>query len=200
MLTPILVSAVLTASITALPTPTDVVRHGNDQVQQLLANKNATAEQLAARADDFVDFVELARRALGKEWNNLTPKQREEFSTTMKQLLRASYAQKAIGQSNARISYGKEKVSANEAEVPTTLEIGKGKFPVIYRLYRLDADAPWKIYDVVTDEVSLMETYRDQFRKVIAQKGYAGLLETLKRKRDELEAKGKDLLAAPKKE
>ena len=42
-------------------------------------------------------------------------------------------------------------------------------------------------YDVVTDEVSLVETYRGQFRKLLAEKGFDGLLSTLKRKRDQLE-------------
>lgn len=186
----LLTSAILALTLAATnPGPADVVRQGNDELQKILASKDVTVERLATKADEFVDFVELARRALGKEWDKLTPKQREEFSTTMKELLRASYAQKAIGQGQAKITYRKASVKANEAEVPTTLAVGKDEFPVVYRLYRLDAESPWRIFDVVTDEVSLMETYRDQFRQIIANKGYDGLLETLQKKRDQLTAK-----------
>jgi phospholipid transport system substrate-binding protein len=78
-------------------------------------------------------------------------------------------------------------VKGNDAEVLTTLLAGKEKVPVVYRLYRNDAKAAWRIYDVVTDDVSLLATYRDQFRKLIADKGYEGLLNALKSKRDQLE-------------
>jgi phospholipid transport system substrate-binding protein len=191
MLTSLLVATLLSAGH---PGPTAVVRTGNDQVQKLLANKDVSVAQLATKADEFVDFVELAKRALGGEWDKLDPKQREDFSTTMKELLRASYAQKALGQGQAQTEYGKEKVRDNEAEVHTTLLIQKDRFPVVYKLYRLSADSEWRIFDVVTDEVSLLETYRGQFRKLIAQRGYEGLLETLKRKRDQLEKKSAQTL------
>ncbi|MGA9524823.1 MAG: ABC transporter substrate-binding protein, partial [Myxococcaceae bacterium] len=127
-------------------------------------------------------------------WDKLSPKQREEFSTTMKELLRASYAQKALGQGQAKTEYGKEKVQGNEAEVHTALVVQKDRFPVVYKLYRLAADSEWRIFDVVTDEVSLLETYRGQFRKLIAQRGYDGLLETLKQKRDQLAKKSAQTL------
>ena len=41
---------------------------------------------------------------------------------------------------------------------------------------------------------TLLETYRGQFRKLIAQRGYDGLLETLKQKRDQLEKKAAQTL------
>ena len=40
----------------------------------------------------------------------LLPLQRKDFTETMKGVLRASYAQKAIGQANANITYGKEAI------------------------------------------------------------------------------------------
>lgn len=167
--------------------PTAVVKDGNAAVQKVLNQKDATVETLANTVDGFVDFAELAKRALGKDWDKLNKKQQDDFVATMKGLLRASYAQKAIGQGTADVQYGKETIAANEATVPTTLVVKKDKFPVDYKLYRADEKSPWKIYDVVTDEVSLVETYRGQFRKLIADKGYDGLLSTLKAKKEQLE-------------
>lgn len=167
--------------------PTGVVKDGNAEVQKVLAKKDATVEDLAKTADQFVDFVELAKRALGEQWNKLNKKQQDEFAATMKGLLRASYAQKALGQANAQVSYGAEKVDGNEATVASTIQVKKDKFPIEYKLFRPDPKSQWKIYDVVTDEVSLVETYRGQFRKLIADKGYDGLLATLKAKKEQLE-------------
>ncbi|MHB8873750.1 MAG: MlaC/ttg2D family ABC transporter substrate-binding protein [Myxococcaceae bacterium] len=169
--------------------PMAVVKDGSAEVQKLLGAKGVTVERLAAKADDSVDFAELAKRALGKEWEKLTKKQQDEFSRTMKELLRASYAQKALkdGKGGAQFSYDSESVKGNDAEVSTTIAIADEKLPVVYRLYRADPKARWRIYDVVTDEVSLVATYRDQFRKLIADKGFEGLLAALKNKRDQLE-------------
>jgi phospholipid transport system substrate-binding protein len=105
----------------------------------------------------------------------------------MKGLLRASYAQKAIGQSEAKVTYGAETTHDNEAVVNTTIDVKKEAYPVVYKLYRPNEHAAWRVYDVVTDEVSLMDTYHDQFRKLISEKGFDGLLTTLKAKRALLE-------------
>lgn len=171
-------------------TPLSTVQRGNEEVQKILKSADRSVEQLAARADEFIDFVELAKRALGKEWAKLNKKQQDEFAQTMKGLLRASYAQKAIAddKKESAIEYGAEKISGNEATVATTLVVAKkDRYPVEYKLFRKDAKTPWKIYDVVTDQVSLVSTYQDQFRQLIAKKGYDGLLQTLKQRKEQLE-------------
>ncbi len=190
MLTPLMLAVLL--SSTAPTGPVMVVKEGNAAVEKVLKSAKPTVDALAAKADVFVDFGELARRALGKEWDKLNKKQQAEFSQTMKGLLRASYAQRAIHDAQDSkaanpVTYGAETVQGNEADVPTTLQVAKDTVPVVYKLSRPDPKGRWKIYDVVTDEVSLVSTYRDQFRKLIADKGYAGLLATLKAKKLKLE-------------
>ncbi len=169
--------------------PLATVKNADVEVQKVLNAPDPTVEKLAARADDFVDFVELAKRALGKEWAKLAKKQQDDFSSTMKGLLRASYAQKALADNRgaAKFEYQGEKVEGNDATVKAQLLVKSDKFPVTYKLYRADAKGPWKIYDVITDEVSLVSTYNDQFRKVIAAKGFDGLLASIKAKREQLE-------------
>ncbi|PTL81002.1 phospholipid-binding protein MlaC [Vitiosangium sp. GDMCC 1.1324] len=173
--------------LTAAPGPLDVVKSGNTDVQKVATTKGATADQLSKVVEKFVDFGELSKRALGDKWDKLTATQRKEFSSTMEGLLRASYAQKALGQAKAQVQYGKENVEGNEATVGTTVNVNRDKFPVDYKLYRADGKGDWRIYDIVTDDVSLLETYQGQFRKLIADKGFDGLLSTLKAKRAQLE-------------
>lgn len=180
-----LLAAVL---LTAAPGPLDVVKSGNTDVQKVASAKGATADQLSKVVEKFVDFGELSKRALGDKWDKLTAAQRKEFSETMEGLLRASYAQKALGQGKAQVQYGKENVQGDEATVGTTVNVNRDKFPVEYKLYRTNGGkGEWRIYDVVTDDVSLLETYQGQFRKLMADKGFDGLLSTLKAKRAQLE-------------
>ncbi|MBL9037585.1 MAG: ABC transporter substrate-binding protein [Archangium sp.] len=182
-------SLVVVAAFAATPGPLAVVKNADAEVQKVLQAGNPTVEALAKKADDFVDFFELAKRSLGKEWAKLNKKQQDEFSVTMKGLLRANYAHKAIsdGRGNAAFAYGGEAITGNEATVETSLKVKSDVFPVKYTLARGDAKASWRIVDVITDGVSLVDTYRDQFRQVIAKKGFDGLLASLKTKRDQLE-------------
>jgi phospholipid transport system substrate-binding protein len=183
-----LIALALTA---AAPAPLAVVKAADVEVAKILKGNEATVEKLAARADEYIDFVELARRALGKEWDGLDKRQRDDFSATMKGVLRASYAQKAIadGRGTATVEYGAETIAGNEASVGTTLVLKQDRFPVVYKLFRAGPKGGWKIYDVITDEVSLVQTYNDQFRQVISKKGFDGLLKSLKAKREQLEKK-----------
>ncbi len=179
------VVAVVTAA--AAVSPLAVVKSADVEVQKVLQSADPSVDKLANRADDFVDFFELAKRALGPEWSKINKKQQDEFSATMKGLLRASYAQKAISDNRgeAKFEYGEEKITGDEATVDTALVSKTDKFPVVYKLFK--AKGNWKTYDVVTDDVSLVATYNDQFRQVIAKKGFDGLLTSLKAKRDQLE-------------
>lgn len=173
-------------------TPLEVVKTGTAEVQKIAAEAGAS-EKLAARADEFIDFGELAKRALGKDWPKLTKAQQDDFAQTMKVLLRASYASKAQtdGKGKLTTEYGQEQITGNEATVGTTLVMNNDRFPVDYKLFRRDEKSNWKIYDVVTDSVSLVTAYQDQFRVLITNKGIDGLISTLKSKREKLEQKDK---------
>jgi phospholipid transport system substrate-binding protein len=182
-----LASLIAVSLLAAAPaTPLEVVKSGNTDVQKAASAPGTTVDQLATVVEKFVDFEELAKRALGKEWDKRTPAEQKDFAETMKGLLRASYAQKAIGQGNAQVKYGKETINGTEALVATVLTVKKDQVPVDYKLYK-GAKGNWRIYDVVTDQVSLVETYQGQFRKLLSDKGFAGLLSTLKTKRAQLE-------------
>lgn len=186
---------------TAPMSPLAVVKSADVEVQKILQTGDATTAMLAARADEFVDFLELTRRAMGAEWGKLSAQQQKDFGQTMKGLLRASYAQKALnegrGGAGAKVEYGEEKVDGNEAVVATKLKVKTDTFPVVYKLYRGGAKSPWRIYDVVTDEVSLVTTYADQFRQVMGKKGFDGLLKSLKQKQELLEKENSSTASTP---
>ena len=43
----------------------------------------------------------------------------------------------------------------------------------------------WLVYDVVTDEVSMVRTYRTQFHKIITQESFDALLKKMQKKIEE---------------
>jgi phospholipid transport system substrate-binding protein len=184
-----LLSLLVTVATAPAVGPLGVVKAADAEVEHLLATKDVSTQKLAARADQYIDFTELARRALGQDWAGLNKSQQEAFSSTMKGMLRASYAQKALGdgRAGAKVEYGAETVEGNEATVSTTMRIKEDRLPVVYKLYRAGGAGAWKIYDVITDDVSLVTTYNDEFRRVIAKRGFDGLLKSLRARQAQLE-------------
>ena len=171
--------------------PSETVKRGNAEVERLLKEK-ADVEVLSTTLEKFLDFGELAKRALGEKWKTLSKQQQTAFEETMRGLLKATYVQKTAGGgasnlSNAQVE--REELNAAEASVHATLQSGKTRIPIEYRLYKKQTS--WRVFDIVTDEVSLVQTYEEQFRKFLATRSPEELLKTLKAKREQLEQAAK---------
>jgi phospholipid transport system substrate-binding protein len=69
----------------------------------------------------------------------------------------------------------------NYAQVDTKIVDNKGQeFSINYRLYNMKGD--WKVYDVVIENVSLINNYRSQFNRVLATSSYEELVNRMKGK------------------
>jgi phospholipid transport system substrate-binding protein len=177
MLAPLVAVTLLAAT----PGPLETVKSGYEDVQKTARAPRATVEKVALALDKFVDFEELARRALGDTWNTLTPSQRKELTGAMRGMLRAFYAQRILGSDNPEVTYGQETLEGNEATVHTTVTTEGTRIPIAYKLYRaVRKPGAWRIYDIVTADVSLLEDYRSQFSQLLAEKGFDGLLSAVK--------------------
>jgi hypothetical protein len=63
---------------------------------------------------------------------------------------------------------------------------GRDAIPLGFRLRQEGND--WKIYDVTVDEISITANYRNQFSRVIEQRGLDQLMSDLRAKQQELDA------------
>ncbi len=137
----------------------------------------------------FLDYGELARRSLARHWDTVTPKQREEFVATLRELVERSYLKQVHGNANYNIKYEKETKDGSDATVTGTLNtMARGKKVKIALEYKmLWKGDHWVVYDVVTDEQSMVENYRAEFNKIINKEGFDALLKRMKKKLDEKE-------------
>jgi phospholipid transport system substrate-binding protein len=135
----------------------------------------------------FLDYGELARRSLAKHWDTLTPKQRDEFVSTLRELVERSYLKQVHGNASYNIKYDKEVKNGNEAAVTATLNtVSRGKKVVVALEYKmLYKDGHWVVYDVLTDDQSMLENYRAEFNKIITRESFDALLKKMKKKLDE---------------
>jgi phospholipid transport system substrate-binding protein len=137
----------------------------------------------------FLDYGELGRRSLARHWDTLTPKQRDEFVSTLRELVERSYLRQMHGSPNYTIKYNKEEKTGSEATVDATLlTMSRGKKVDVALQYKmLWKDGHWVVYDVVTDEQSMLENYRAEFNKIINKDGFDALIKKMKKKLEEKE-------------
>jgi len=135
----------------------------------------------------FLDFEELARRALAKHWDGIAPKQRSEFVGVLRDLIERNYIKQVHGQPNYDLHFDKEAVSDGEATVDATLNTANnGKKVTVAMDYKLLYKGNrWLVYDVITDEQSMLENYRAEFNKIINRDGFDALLKKMRKKLDE---------------
>jgi phospholipid transport system substrate-binding protein len=177
--------------------PMAELKKSNQQLDKVLHKNvpNWTPEAELERAEvrklvgEFLDYNELARRSLARHWDTLTPKQRTEFSETLRQLVERSYLKQVHGSPNYNIKYEKEQKAGNEATVDATLHTtSRGKKVEIALEYKMiGKDGHWVVYDVLTDEQSMLENYRAEFNKIIAKDGFDALIKRMKKKLEEKE-------------
>jgi phospholipid transport system substrate-binding protein len=172
--------------------PMDELKRANAQLKKQLGNRKPSwSPEAQARnveikkiVGSFLDFEELARRSLIRHWDSLNPKQRAEFVRTLRDLVERNYVRQLYGQPDYELKLDKEEMAGNEATVLGSLRASaKGKNVTMALEYKLiRKQNKWVVFDVVTDELSLLENYRAEFNKVIAKDSFDALLNRMKKK------------------
>jgi len=193
--------SLLLASLLAVSSPawaddgpgTSAVRHANDGVKALLEQQPAPgspaekqlASQISTRLKGFLDVDQLGQRALGDHYAKLSPAQRKEFLTLLRDLVEANYIKAMRSNSTYEVRYLEEKEQDGDRLVTTELVLTRNGRPEVMSVdYRLRKDGDkWRAFDLVTDGVGLVENYRAQFNQIIAKEGISGLLERMRKKK-----------------
>jgi phospholipid transport system substrate-binding protein len=169
--------------------PLDTVQANVDKVLEVLRDptlkaesaKETKKERLRHIYDGMFDQVELSRRALAQNWNNLNIAQREEFVNLFRQMLEKAYIDKILAYADEKVVFDREvQLSGTQAEIQTTIVTSSKKIPVFYRVNLKGGG--WKVYDVVIENVSLVSNYRTQFNDILAKNTPEQMLEILRKK------------------
>ena len=145
------------------------------------AAKEIKKEKLRVIYKDMFDEIEFSRRTLARNWNKFTPAQRAEFVNLFEQVLEKAYIDKILAYSNEKVNFYKENmISENQAEIQSRIITPSKEIPINYRMIR--KAGKWKAYDVVVENVSLVQNYRTQFNDILASNTPEHLLEILRKK------------------
>jgi phospholipid transport system substrate-binding protein len=168
------------------------VRSVNDAVVALLRQSPAAGspeeKRVSAKISEtvgaFLDIEALGRSALVDHWAKLSPPQRKEFSKLLAELVEGSYVRALRSNLDYEVKYISEEPKGADRFVQTEVRADrKGRPQVIAVDYVLrESGGSLRAVDVVTDGVGIVENYRAQFNKIIAQEGFSGLIGRMRKK------------------
>jgi len=126
------------------------------------------------------DYAEMARRSVGRSWKKKTSEQQAVFTAVFRDLLEYTYGNRLAAYKNQTIEYDNAEFRKNKARVKTRV-VGENKTtPVAYRLHQTAHG--WMVYDIKIEGVSLVGTFRKDFKSSLRRHGFDGLLAALKKK------------------
>ncbi|MFH1132746.1 MAG: ABC transporter substrate-binding protein, partial [Pseudomonadota bacterium] len=153
--------------------PTLAVKRTDKTLKSLLRQKVKVGSQeekqlnvqIKRTVNAFLDFKELARLSLGKHWSQRTAKEQNEFVDVLGELIERNYVKRLRDNLNYRLEYRKQDISGEGARVLTAVKLKKDgrteEVLIEYLMHR--GKNGWMVYDVITDEVSVVRNYRSQF-------------------------------------
>lgn len=128
-----------------------------------------------------IDFDEMGRRALGDSYTGQSEAEQTRFREFLAKMVEQSYVKRFKPGRKVEVTVA-EKVRTGKggrAQVKTQIRVGGTRADVAYSLH--PTAQGWKIYDIVVDEASQLSAYRKAFRKIVAEKGWKGLIERMEK-------------------
>jgi phospholipid transport system substrate-binding protein len=159
----------------------DLLRHGYPEGSP--DGKRVRAE-IRDMVNAFLDYRELSKRSLGAHWDARTRREQDEFVAVLRDLIERNYVTQLRSNLDYDVRYQKEDVSGEQATVTTMLRVAKNnrtaETQIVYKMRRVEG--VWLVFDIITDDVSLIQNYRTQFNRIITRESYPALLKKMRRK------------------
>jgi phospholipid transport system substrate-binding protein len=173
------------ASAEAEPPAQAFIRRKQEELMGLLKAGKPDAE-VDKVFNSLLNYDVLAEASLGSEWAGLKVEEKAEFTRLLAQLVRNSYRKNLKKTLGYKVSYTKTaKADGRDAMVVYT-EAENVKNPREDKIainYWISGEGDQRrIVDVVTEETSMVGSYRSSFTKVIKKDGFPKLIEKMKKK------------------
>jgi len=163
----------------------------NKKITKADVEKNRVGSK---KAIAVIDLKTISSRALGKKvWTKMGKAKQKKFVKTLRRLVVLNAFPRS-GRFLKKVEYkfSNAKVLKGVATVRQTVTIkGDEENPedtemlIDYSFEKIGST--WRVTNVAFDEVSLVETYSNQFANIINKKGLSGLLSLMENKKKELE-------------
>jgi phospholipid transport system substrate-binding protein len=124
------------------------------------------------------DFELMARLSLGKKhWPQLSQEKKKRFTELFIKRLKTSYINNFKLYTDEKIIYEPPIQIEKKIHAPTYLVSKDKKISILYKFYNTGKN--WKIYDLEIQDVSIIRSYRSQFRSILENGTIDDLLQKL---------------------
>ena len=155
------------------------------------AARTKAREQARKAVAELIDFDALAKATLGKRWEEFKPAERARYTASLKAAMEANYLAKMRQGKSSDVDRIKTDLLGEEPQggatlVHTKVHSGEDTVTIDYAMEKRPKG--WRAVDVITEGVSLADTYREQVGKLLQKKSLNDVIAALDRKRKALEA------------
>ena len=158
---------------------TKIMQDNMQNVIKILNNKTLDGELRAKEVyslfDPLFDYELMARLSLGRQWNDLSKEQQEEFALKFIKKLKDGYMNKLNMYTDEKILVNELQKVKNRIYISTNIVSKNDTYEIIYKFYH-SKNGGWLIYDLDILGVSIIQTYRNQFAGILETKKFADLL------------------------
>ncbi|MDQ7003823.1 MAG: ABC transporter substrate-binding protein [Ghiorsea sp.] len=134
------------------------------------------------------DYREMSRRSVGKPWKKMNEAKKAEFTELFRQVLEFSYGNQLAAYNGQKVVLKDAEFKKDKARVKGAVVDSNKSIPMEYRLHQTHSG--WQVYDIKIEGVSLVTTFRKDFKSIVKKQGIDGLMDILGKKVAKLKAKG----------
>ncbi len=187
----VLLIAILTTSlaVAAEHDPGKSVQQTVNNVLLVLGDNELSSkekrEQTYKIIENEINFPGMSRRILALSWKSANDEQKARFTVLFKQILLNTYWERIKNFSGQRVEYITGMTEGdNFATIDTVIVSDKVEIPITYRMEVIDGK--WLAYDFLVESLSLVTSYRTEYRNIIKLNGIDGLLQQMEKELAEI--------------
>lgn len=147
-------------------------------------------DQVKDKIYSICDFEEFSARTVGGRWRSFSPEEKKNFIDAFGELLFETYNGKLLEYNGQKINFVGEITGSkgDKVEIQTTIPYQGKEAPVNYRMIKKGGN-DWKIYDMIIENVGLVQNYRNQFQDILSKQSPDQLIQTIRDKAKETREK-----------
>ena len=145
------------------------------------------SQRLTRVLEQLLDYASVSEHALGDHWTERSQPERDRFVSLLRQLVERNYEGNLERILEYEVTYENERRRGQQTIVTTSARsrTQRRQPPVEIEYTLVRSGGSWRVVDVRTDGVSMVDNYRSQFDRIIDRDGWSELISRMERRLEE---------------
>ena len=148
------------------------------QILKTSKDKKEAADEIFKLFDGIFDYKLMAQLSLSTKYKSLSEKEKKSFQEAFEKQLKISFTNKLQLYTNQEIKVKEgKKIKDNRYNLNSSMIVDGEEKNIIFKFYAKNDE--WFIYDVDVLGVSIIQTYRSQFKDILENGDFKDILKAL---------------------